>query len=124
MLTLIPGKKGNTAAAVLGLILVLLIVLWGLSFLGRECSSDYDCGKDRYCGSDFKCHDFPVIIKEVTKNELLWPSIILGGCIIVAAFIFRSKKENKEEIESPDQMYWIIGNAAFTYPKSAYLKEK
>ena len=85
-------KKGAAAILILGVILILIIIGLGINRAGRECSSSDDCEDGNYCGSDFKCHKFPVIIKEVPGNSLFWPSVILGIAIIAGAFILRKKK--------------------------------
>ena len=87
-------KKG-TAAVVLGVILILVIIGWGIGRSARQCSSNDNCEDGHYCGSDFKCHKFPVIIKEVPMNNLFWPSIIVGISVLAGAFILRKKKTQR-----------------------------
>jgi hypothetical protein len=85
------NKKG-AATLILGIVLIIVIVGWLINFTGRECSEDNDCPENNYCGSDFDCHKHPVIEKEIAKNNLLAPSIILGLAIVISAVILRYKK--------------------------------
>lgn len=89
-------KAEGISGIILTVILVVVIVAWLLSLIGRECSKDTDCGKNNYCGSDFTCHEIPALQKNVYEIQLLWPAIILALALIAAAFIIRGKSEKKE----------------------------
>lgn len=56
----------------------------------KECKSNAQCPSDMYCGSDFSCHAYPSIQTKVVYN---WTpaAIIVGLCIIAAAFVFRKR---------------------------------
>ena len=88
---LFNNRKGSAAVVVLVIIIILIVVGWLISISGRECKKNEDCKADHYCGSDFKCHEFPVIIKE--KNNLFWPSVIIIIAIIIGAIILKYKKD-------------------------------
>lgn len=102
------NKKADGGLIALVVILIIIILIGvGINFGYRECSKDAECGEDSYCGSDFKCHEHPIIEKEIIKRDLTIPSIIMGIAIIVAALIlkfphhlnisrFRGKKKAKE----------------------------
>jgi len=87
------NKKGSVVIIILILLIIIIVIAWLVSLSGRECEEDNDCLENHYCGSDFTCHEHPVIEKEVTKNRLLGPSIILGLCVIISAVILRYKKK-------------------------------
>jgi len=99
------------AEAGLTIILVLVIVFvflgWLFNTSQRECRSNKDCNSDSYCGSDFSCHSYPNIQKTVVQYNFLWPSVIIGIAIIIAAIIFkwndlRNKKANHKHNESEE----------------------
>ena len=92
------------AEAGLTIILVLVIVFvflgWLFNVSQRECKSNKDCSSESYCGSDFSCHQYPNIQKTAAQYNFVWPSVIIGIAIIIAAIIFKwndikSRKTNK-----------------------------
>jgi len=80
-------------AAVLGVFLFSLIYTVNQS--KKECTMNKDCSGSEYCGSDFKCHDFPAIEKEVSKEVVKYEqsyiaaSAIIAFGLILAAYIFK-----------------------------------
>jgi len=85
-------KKGSVAVSIVAIILALVILgIFIINIALRECNSNRDCPDNAYCGSDYECHYYP---KEIvyTKSAYLWPTIILGICLIVAAYIYRGGK--------------------------------
>ena len=52
--------------AILGVIL--FSIVYTVNEAKKECRINNDCKTSQYCGSDFKCHDFPVVEKEVVKE--------------------------------------------------------
>ena len=96
------NNKGNSVLIILILILVGAIFTISLVNLSkRDCTKDKDCSGDAYCGSDFECHEFPEKIV-VRENNWVWPALILGVALIVAAYILRSgksKPETKAEVK-------------------------
>jgi hypothetical protein len=119
---MIRGKKG-AGALILGVILILVIIFWAISYSGRECNRNEDCKDKFYCGSDFKCHEFPIIIKEVTKNNLFWPSIFLSIGIIAGAIILRYKKSKPVYTREAENQYYT-GNAPQPYPEEQYYPQE
>ena len=101
---MLNNKKGEIVTIILIIIIVIVAIAWLVNLSSRECDNNNDCNPNSYCGSDFKCHEFPIIEKEVAKNSLLMPSIILGIAIIVSSYILRSGKKNKEP-NKPNQLY-------------------
>ncbi len=96
------------AEAGLTIILVLVIVFvflgWLFNVSQRECKSNKDCSSESYCGSDFSCHPYPNIQKTVVQDSFVWPSVIIGIAIIIAAIILKwnnlkSKKINQKSAE-------------------------
>ncbi len=73
---------------ILGLIILAIVLI---NFAGRECNKNAECGADSYCGSDYKCHAYPdeVIVE---KYNFVWPAIIVGIAVIIAALIQKGKK--------------------------------
>ncbi|MEM3126945.1 MAG: hypothetical protein QW331_02665 [Candidatus Woesearchaeota archaeon] len=70
-------------------------VIYSINQSLKECSSNIDCKTNQYCGSDFKCHDFPVVekevVKEVVKCEQNYVAVatILAAGLIIAVYIYR-----------------------------------
>ena len=97
-------KKSEAGLAV---ILILVIVLfffgWLIDIGQRECRTNKDCGSEAYCGSDFSCHSFPTIQKTVIQNNFVFPSIIIGIAIVIAAIIFRWDKLRREETKKVEE---------------------
>ncbi|MBI2660274.1 hypothetical protein HYX07_03880 [Candidatus Woesearchaeota archaeon] len=50
-------------------------------------------------GSDFSCHQYPAIQKTVVEYNFFWPALIIGFAIIVAAWIFKSPRQETRVIE-------------------------
>jgi hypothetical protein len=83
-------KKANIGLIIVAVILALIILtIYLVGIATRECNSNNDCNENSYCGSDFFCHEFPKEIV-VEKNNWIWPSLVLGICLIIAALINRS----------------------------------
>jgi beta-lactamase regulating signal transducer with metallopeptidase domain len=101
------SKKGTEAVFVvvwvMGALLVFVIIGFFLSFNSRECNSNDDCKEDQYCGYDFKCHNHPVIVKEVVNYKFPTAAMILGICLVISAIIFRAKRKEKQS--APVQEY-------------------
>ncbi len=82
------NKKGMALAVAVIVVIALFIIFSKVVELAqRECGGDKDCSGDSYCGSDFRCHEYPVI----TQVSYVPAALILGFCIVVAAFILRWK---------------------------------
>ena len=59
------GKKGDAGVGVIFIIVVIvLFLMWVVTYSQRECNSNEDCSKDSYCGSDFSCHQYPNIVQQ------------------------------------------------------------
>jgi hypothetical protein len=99
------NKKGQ-GSVVLIIILAIVVIVWLVSYAGRQCNKNEDCKQNFYCGADFKCHEFPVIVKEVEKNNLLWPSVFLSLGIIGAALILRGRKPKQAPIYQAENPYY------------------
>ncbi len=82
-------------AAILAFFLVSLI--YTVNQAKKECKINKDCSGNQYCGSDFKCHDAPVVEKEITKEVVKYEqsyvaaSAILAAGLIIAALIYKGK---------------------------------
>ena len=104
--------KSKTSEAgltlIIGLIILVLLFGWAVNYSQRECKSNRDCGSESYCGSDFACHQYPNIQKTVIQYNFLWPSIIIGIAIVIAALIFRwnqiKPKEESKQIEEEQKI--------------------
>lgn len=98
-------RKSEAGLTVILVIVVVLFFLgWLINLSQRECKSNKDCGSESYCGSDFSCHAYPTIQKTIVQYSLLWPAVIIGISIIIAAWIFKNveiryKGEPKQEAQ-------------------------
>jgi hypothetical protein len=81
-------KKGNIGIALVVVVALFIIIAQVVDLASRECSLDNDCDSESYCGSDFQCHKYP----SIEKINYVPAALVLGFCIIAAAFILRSKK--------------------------------
>ena len=100
----------------MGLVVILILVIvvfffgWLINVSQRECKSNRDCDSEAYCGSDFSCHTYPNIQKTVVQYNLLWPAVIIGIAIVLAALIFRESRkdikviEQKVEVKEPEEV--------------------
>ncbi len=86
------NKKAEGMTAILIIVIIALFLGWLINFNHRECNSNKECGSESYCGSDFSCHQYPTIQKTVVQYNLLWPAVIIGISMMIAAFIFRREK--------------------------------
>jgi len=100
------NKRAEAVTLILVIVIVAVFVGWLIDFNSKECRSNANCNDGFYCGSDFACHQIPVIEKTLVKNNLVFPSIIIGIAIVIAAIVlklekipFRKKilKENQEK---------------------------
>lgn len=85
------NKKGSVVLVIV--IIVLAIVILGMFLVDvaqRDCSSNRECPQNAYCGADYECHEFPNQV--VVKESNLFPALILGVSLVVAAYIFRRKR--------------------------------
>ena len=102
-------KKSEAGLAIVIVIMAVLFFFgWLINFSQMECRSNKDCGSEAYCGSDYSCHTYPTIQKTVVQYNFLWPSIIIGIAIVIAAIIFRwdkisAKKETIQVYEESNQ---------------------
>ena len=86
------NKKGELfIIGSLVVIVILLIIVLGVERSGRECNGNDDCKNNQYCGSDFKCHNHPVIEKNVVRYDFTWAGIVVALSILAAAFIINGK---------------------------------
>ncbi len=90
------GKKGDVMlVTILILIILVIIIMFVDNFALRGCRRDSECGDNSYCGVDKECHTHPVIEREIIKErvaqDLLFPSVILGLALIIAAVIYKWK---------------------------------
>ena len=87
-------NKKAAAQFVIGVLALIILAFLIVNIATRECNKNSECNNDSYCGSDYECHKYPdkIIVK---KNTFLLPAIILGTSLIVAAYIFRRKKDEK-----------------------------
>ena len=80
--------KGSMALAIVAVLLAMIVLgVFLVNVAMRDCNGNQDCPANAYCGSDYECHEFPQQI--VLKQSNLWPALILGICLIIAAYIFR-----------------------------------
>ena len=99
------NKKSEAITIIILALILVFFVGWLLNFNSRECRSDGQCSSGFYCGSDFACHQIPVVENTIVKNNIMFPSIILGIAIIIAAYILRygknppRKKQEHQEIK-------------------------
>ena len=79
------GKKGDAGVGVIFIIVVIvLFLMWVVTYSQRECNSNEDCSKDSYCGSDFSCHQYPNIVQQkVAAADYTVPAFLLGLSIVV-----------------------------------------
>lgn len=89
-------NKKASATVVLGVLLILILMGWGIGRASRECNTNDTCGANRYCGSDFKCHDIPIIKEVVVKNNLFWPSVFISFSIVGGSLILKKKRKVKK----------------------------
>lgn len=83
--------KGSAALAAVAIILALVILgVFLINIALRDCNSNRDCPENAYCGSDYGCHEYPQKIM-VEKNNLVLPALILGGSLILAAYLYQRK---------------------------------
>ena len=85
--------SGGGAPIIFSLIIVIALFIVFLKIVDlatRECSVDTDCNSDSYCGSDYKCHKHPVI----TQVTYIPAALILGICILAAAYIIRKRSDS------------------------------
>ena len=109
-------RRKKSEAGLLVIIIVIIVVFflgWLFNLSQRECRTNKDCGSESYCGSDFSCHQFPTIQKTVIQYNFLFPSIIIGVAVIIAAIIFRwNKIKPKEEAPQVIEEYKSINTKA------------
>jgi uncharacterized protein YpmB len=105
------NKKSEALIIILIVIIVVVFLGWIVSIGSKECRSNSDCSSEFYCGSDFACHKIPTIEKTIVKNNLIFPSTIIGIAIIIAAIIikwsklpFRKRIKPKENEEPPNNI--------------------
>ena len=83
-----------------GIIAFIIITMWVGSW---QCKNDNDCGLNGICTVRHICYQAPVIQNTIikTENKFTIASLILGICIIIAAYILKNnnfiikKKSNK-----------------------------
>lgn len=102
------GRKSEIGMTIIVLVIIGLLFLgWYINIGQRECRSNNDCSLESYCGSDFSCHSYPAIQKTVVEYSLIFPSIIIGIAIVIAALIFRrrspSSSKSREEHRIPGE---------------------
>jgi len=85
------NKRASAALVILIILIVIIVIGWLIKIGNRQCDHNNDCGKEHYCGSDFQCHEFQIIEKDVVHYHFTTPAIILGICLIIAAYIFKQK---------------------------------
>ena len=106
------NKKAEAATAIIIVIIIIVFLGWLINVGNRECNSNGDCKDNYYCGVDYNCHQIPVIEKEIViQNNYVWPSVIIGMSIIVAAVILRyrrngKKEEASQEDKAPEEPYY------------------
>lgn len=94
------SRKGDAALVIVLIIIIVLFFFgWLINVSQRECKTNRDCGTESYCGSDFSCHQYPAIQKTVVEYNFFWPALIIGFAIIVAAWIFKSPRQETRVIE-------------------------
>lgn len=88
--------SGGGSPIIFSLIVVIALFVLFLKIVDlatRECSVDTDCNSDSYCGSDYKCHKHPII----TQVTYIPAALIIGICILAAAYIIRKKGNNDHD---------------------------
>ncbi|HIH05477.1 TPA: hypothetical protein HA281_01490 [Candidatus Woesearchaeota archaeon] len=97
------GKKGDAGVGVIFIIVVIvLFLMWVVTYSQRECNSNEDCSKDSYCGSDFSCHQYPNIVQQkVAAADYTVPAFLLGLSIVVAAIILRKRDSGNSPAVAP-----------------------
>lgn len=91
------NKKADAVAAIVIVIIIVVFLGWLINVGHRECNSNNDCGEGYYCSVEHNCHKIPVLEGVVVKHNYVWPSIIIGLAIIVAAIILKYKRNGKKE---------------------------
>ncbi len=78
-------------AIVAGILALTILAIYIIGVATRECNNNKDCSENSYCGSDYSCHEYPsqIIVKDY---KFLGSSLILGICLIIAAYVYRSGK--------------------------------
>ncbi len=85
-------RKADGGLTIILIVVIVMVFLgWLVNLSQRECKSNKDCNSESYCGSDFSCHSYPTIQKTVVQYNFVWPSVIIGIAIVIAAIIFRWK---------------------------------
>ena len=86
------------ALAIVAIILALALLAFVLiGFASRECNSDKDCREGQYCAVGHECK-VPAGSSSTKSPNYIWPALIIGIAIIIAAYIFR-KGDYKKYIE-------------------------
>ncbi|HLC64491.1 MAG TPA: hypothetical protein VJI46_00035 [Candidatus Nanoarchaeia archaeon] len=96
-------KKGEFGTVLVVVVIAVLLFLgYVYNIATRQCSNNDACGEGRYCGSDFSCHEFPSAVQQ--SSSLVWPSIIIGISIIMAAVILKGWKFWKRDNAAENKM--------------------
>jgi len=104
-------KKADAVAAIIIVLIIVIFLGWLISIGNRECNSNKDCRDGYYCTVEHSCNKIPVIEKEIiVQNNYIWPSVVIGLAIIIAAIILRykrnGKKEEPKEDKAPEEPYY------------------
>ncbi len=85
------NKKGMALAVVAVVLALTILAIYIVGVATRECNSNNDCAAASYCGSDFSCHEYPSQVV-VENNKFVISALILGVCLIIAAYVYRAGK--------------------------------
>lgn len=98
------NKKADAVAAIFIVLIIVVFLGWLINIGNRECNSNKDCKEGYYCTVEHSCNKIPVLEKEIViQHNYIWPSIILGLAIIIAAIILRYKWNGKKETSNENK---------------------
>ena len=84
------NQKGSAAIIVIAVALALVLLgTFLVNLTSRECHNNKDCSENAYCGTDYECHEYPAKVV-MEKNNLVWPSMIISGGLVLTAFVYRN----------------------------------
>ena len=106
---MINHKKASSLGHwLITIVAIIIILVWFINFISKDCRKDTDCQKDSYCDYKFTCQKFPVIDKNNSKDLLKENALfyLLIGAVIGGALTYYVPKkefENKEKEKADKQ---------------------
>ena len=94
---MINHKKASSLGHwVITIIAVIIILVWFMNYVGKDCRKNTDCLVDSYCDYKFTCQKIPVIdnsnSKDLLKENALF-YLLIGAVIGGALTYYITKKE-------------------------------